>query len=130
MDVQAEIYQAVLNGDMDGTGDKVQQAIDSGLSPDKILNDSLISTMAEVGRLFEEGEFFVPEMLIAARAMQGGLNILRPLLADTGIEPSGKVVMGTVKGDLHDIGKNVLILHSETAKFGIFDTVNIRLRLC
>ena len=116
-----EIYQAVLNGNMDGAGDKVQQAIDAGLSPDKILNDGLISAMAEVGRLFEEGEFFVPEMLIAARAMQGGLNLLRPLLADTGIEPSGKVVMGTVKGDLHDIGKNLVSMMLEGAGFEVED---------
>jgi 5-methyltetrahydrofolate--homocysteine methyltransferase len=116
-----EIFQAVLNGNMDGAGVKVQQAIDAGLSPDKILNDGLISAMAEVGRLFEAGEYFVPEMLIAARAMQGGLNLLRPLLADTGIEPSGKVVMGTVKGDLHDIGKNLVSMMLEGAGFEVED---------
>ena len=116
-----EVYEAVLNGDMGGTGEKVQVAIDADLSLEIILNDGLIKAMSEVGRLFEEGEYFVPEMLIAARAMQGGLNLLRPYLADTGIEPVGKVVIGTVKGDLHDIGKNLVGMMLEGAGFEIVD---------
>jgi len=116
-----EIYQAVLSGAMQESPLKVQAAVDDGLSPEKILNDGLIAAMTEVGRLFEDGVFFVPEMLIAARAMQGGLNILRPYLAETGIEPSGKVVIGTVKGDLHDIGKNLVSMMLEGAGFEITD---------
>jgi 5-methyltetrahydrofolate--homocysteine methyltransferase len=74
-----------------------------------------------VGRLFEEGEYYVPEMLIAARAMQAGLGILKPLLVDSGIKPAGKVVVGTVKGDLHDIGKNLVAMMLEGAGFAITD---------
>jgi len=116
-----EIYKSVLEGEMGAIIDKVQAAIDAGISPEVILNDGLIAAMSEVGRLFEEGEYFVPEMLIAARTMQGGLNLLRPFLADTGIEPVGKVVIGTVKGDLHDIGKNLVSMMLEGAGFEIVD---------
>jgi 5-methyltetrahydrofolate--homocysteine methyltransferase len=116
-----QVYQAVLNGEMHDTAPKVQEAIDAGLSASTILNDGLIAAMGEVGRLFEEGEYFVPEMLIAARAMQSGLNLLRPLLVESGIEPSGKVVMGTVKGDLHDIGKNLVSMMLEGAGFEVVD---------
>ena len=77
--------------------------------------------MAEVGRLFEEGEYFVPEMLIAARAMKAGLEILKPLLVDSGVKPIGKVALGTVKGDLHDIGKNLVAMMLEGAGFDIVD---------
>ena len=116
-----QIYKSVLDGAMDETIEKVQKAIDGGLSPEKILNEGLIAAMSEVGSLFEAGEYFVPEMLIAARAMQGGLNLLRPALADTGIEPIGKVVIGTVKGDLHDIGKNLVGMMLEGAGFEVVD---------
>jgi 5-methyltetrahydrofolate--homocysteine methyltransferase len=115
------VYLAVLNGEMQDTEPKVQAAINAGLSADEILKDGLIAAMGEVGRLFEEGEFFVPEMLIAARSMQSGLNLLRPLLVESGIEPSGKVVMGTVKGDLHDIGKNLVSMMLEGAGFEVID---------
>lgn len=116
-----EIYQSVLNGAMQETGNIVQDAVDAGLSAEKILNEGLIAAMSEVGSLFEEGSYFVPEMLIAARSMQAGLNILRPYLAETGIEPSGKVVLGTVKGDLHDIGKNLVGMMLEGAGFTVVD---------
>jgi 5-methyltetrahydrofolate--homocysteine methyltransferase len=115
------VYQAVLNGEMHDTAPKVQEAIDAGLSANEILNDGLIAAMGEVGRLFEEGEYFVPEMLIAAKSMQSGLNLLRPLLVESGIEPSGKVIMGTVKGDLHDIGKNLVSMMLEGAGFEVVD---------
>jgi 5-methyltetrahydrofolate--homocysteine methyltransferase len=115
------VYQAVLNGEMHDTAPKVQEAIDAGLSANEILNDGLIAAMGEVGRLFEEGEYFVPEMLIAAKSMQSGLNLLRPLLVRSGIEPSGKVIMGTVKGDLHDIGKNLVSMMLEGAGFEVVD---------
>jgi 5-methyltetrahydrofolate--homocysteine methyltransferase len=86
-----------------------------------IFEKGLVPAMAEVGRLFEEGEYFVPEMLIAARAMQGGLNLLKPLLISEKVEPVGKVVIGTVKGDLHDIGKNLVAIMMEGAGFEIVD---------
>ncbi len=115
------IHQAVMEGDMDLTQEKVQEAIDAGIGPDVILQDSLIPAMAAVGKLFEEGEYFVPEMLIAARAMKAGLALLRPLLVAADVKPAGKVAAGTVKGDLHDIGKNLVCMMLEGAGFEIVD---------
>lgn len=116
-----KIYAAVLNGDMQCSRKTVEEAIEAGLAADKILNDGLIAAMSEVGDRFEKGEFFVPEMLIAARAMKGGLNLLRPKLVDAGVEPTGKVVIGTVKGDLHDIGKNLVSMMLEGSGFEVVD---------
>ena len=116
-----KIYQAVLEGDLDTTVEEVQAALDANVPASDILQNGLIATMTEVGRLFEEGEYFVPEMLIAARAMKAGLEILKPLLADSGVEPVGKAVIGTVKGDLHDIGKNLVTMMLEGAGFEILD---------
>jgi 5-methyltetrahydrofolate--homocysteine methyltransferase len=115
------VYEAVLEGDMGTTVENVQASLDSGKDASEILQNGLIAAMAEVGRLFEEGEYFVPEMLIAARAMKAGLEILKPLLIDAGVEPIGKVVLGTVKGDLHDIGKNLVAMMLEGAGFEIID---------
>ena len=115
------IYEAILEGDMGGATDGVQAALDAGVVAGDILHTALIPAMGEVGRLFEEGEYFVPEMLIAARAMKAGLVILKPLLVDSGIEPMGKVAIGTVKGDLHDIGKNLVAMMMEGAGFEIMD---------
>ena len=115
------IYQAILEGDMDGSQNYVQSALDANLPPHEILQSGMIAAMSEVGRLFEEGEYYVPEMLIAARAMQSGLVILKPKLVDAGIEPIGKVALGTVKGDLHDIGKNLVAMMMEGAGFEIVD---------
>ena len=120
-DIIKEIYQGVLNGKISEVPDAVQKAIDEGISADVILNSGLIAAMKEVGRLFEEGEFFVPEMLISAHAMQGGLNLLKPLLVDSGVEPKGKVIIGTVKGDLHDIGKNLVSMMLEGAGYEVED---------
>jgi len=116
-----KIYQAVLEGDLGTTVEEVQAALDANMTASDILHTGLIAAMAEVGRLFEEGEYFVPEMLIAARAMKAGLGILKPLLVDSGIEPVGKAVIGTVKGDLHDIGKNLVTMMLEGAGFEILD---------
>jgi len=91
------------------------------VAPEVILKEALISAMDEVGKRFEAGDFFVPEMLIAARAMKTGIALLRPLLAETGVEPVGKVIIGTVKGDLHDIGKNLVGLMLEGAGFEVVD---------
>jgi 5-methyltetrahydrofolate--homocysteine methyltransferase len=115
------IYNAVLEGDAAGTKAGVNAALAEGLAPETILKEGLIAAMGEVGRLFEENEYFVPEMLVSARAMQGGLAILKPHLAAGGTTPAGKVVVGTVKGDLHDIGKNLVAMMLEGAGFEIVD---------
>lgn len=116
-----EVYSAVLNGIASEVKEKVQLAIDNGIEAEKILNSGLIAAMKEVGQLFEDGEYFVPEMLISARAMQSGMIILRPFLVAQDIKPIGKVVIGTVKGDLHDIGKNLVSMMLEGSGFQIFD---------
>jgi 5-methyltetrahydrofolate--homocysteine methyltransferase len=116
-----EIYDSILNGQQKVSSAKVQEALDQGINPADILNDGMVAAMAEVGRLFEEGEYFVPEMLIAARAMQSGLAVLKPRLAAADVKSSGKVIAGTVKGDLHDIGKNLVCMMLEGAAFEIVD---------
>ena len=115
------IYESVLDGAQKVTASKVTEAVESGLPAETILNEGLVKAMAEVGRLFEEGEYFVPEMLIAARAMQSGLSILKPILVAEDFKPIGKVAAGTVKGDLHDIGKNLVCMMLEGASFEIVD---------
>ena len=115
------IREGIMDGDMHLVQDKVTEALASGISAGDILNTGLIEAMAEVGKLFEEGEYFVPEMLIAARAMKAGLAILKPRLVAEDIEPIGKVASGTVKGDLHDIGKNLVCMMLEGAGFEILD---------
>jgi 5-methyltetrahydrofolate--homocysteine methyltransferase len=119
--VLKEIYQGVLDGDMDMVVSSVQAALDDKVSAEVILKQGMMVAMAEVGQLFEEGEYFVPELLVAARAMQGGLELLKPFLADEDVEPIGKVVTGTVKGDLHDIGKNLVGMMLKGAGFEIVD---------
>lgn len=115
------IRVGILEGDMHLVQDKVTEALEAGVGAGDILNEGLIEAMAEVGKLFEEGEYFVPEMLIAARAMKAGLAILKPKLVDADIKPIGKVASGTVKGDLHDIGKNLVCMMLEGAGFEILD---------
>jgi len=115
------IREGILDGDMHLVEAEVQAALDEGTTAGSLLNDGLVQAMAEVGRLFEEGEYFVPEMLIAARAMKAGLAILKPKLVAEDIEPIGKVAAGTVKGDLHDIGKNLVCMMMEGAGFEILD---------
>jgi len=116
-----ELYESILNGDNKGAPVHVQAALDSAVDPAEILNDGMIAAMAKVGQLFEEGEYFVPEMLISARAMQAGLAVLKPRLMESNIQSAGKVVAGTVKGDLHDIGKNLVCMMLEGAGFEIQD---------
>ena len=120
-DILDELYEGVLEGDMAGVPGLVQAALDAGAEPGVVLNESMIAAMSEVGRLFEEGDYFVPEMLIAARAMQRGLEVLKPHLVASGIEPLGKVVIGTVQGDMHDIGKNLVTMMLEGAGFEVTD---------
>jgi 5-methyltetrahydrofolate--homocysteine methyltransferase len=119
--VISEIFEAILEGQQKKAVEKVTQALDENVDPSVILNEGMVKAMAEVGRLFEEGEYFVPEMLIAARAMQNGLAVLKPHLIQADIKSSGKIVAGTVKGDLHDIGKNLVAMMLEGAAFEIVD---------
>jgi methylmalonyl-CoA mutase cobalamin-binding domain/chain len=101
--------------------DLTNKGLEEGMEPESMLYDALIPSLEEVGARFERGDFFVPEMLIAARAMQGALDILRPLLAETGAKQVGTYVMGTVKGDVHDIGKNLVNIMLEGAGFTVYD---------
>lgn len=120
-EILKKIYQGVLDGDRDLVISSVQEALDNEISAENILKQGMMVAMAEVGQLFEDGEYFVPELLVAARAMQGGLELLKPYLADEDVEPVGKVVTGTVKGDLHDIGKNLVGMMLKGAGFEIID---------
>jgi 5-methyltetrahydrofolate--homocysteine methyltransferase len=117
----SSIYKGILDGNVKVATQAVNEALWDNIPAEEILQDGLISAMDEVGRLFEEGEYYVPEMLLAARAMKAGLSILKPLLIESGIEPAGKVVIGTVQGDLHDIGKNLVGIMLEGAGFAIKD---------
>ena len=115
------IYQGIIDGKMEIVEENTRQGLDEGVGPDVILNEALIPAMAEVGRRFEIGEYFVPEMLIAARAMKAGMAMIKPLLVEKDIKPVGTVAIGTVKGDLHDIGKNLVAMMLEGAGFEIVD---------
>ena len=115
------IYEAILNGDMAACETGTRAALAAGIEAGRVLNEAMIPAMAEVGRLFEINEYYVPELLIAARAMKAGLAILKPELVATGVEPKGKVVVGTVKGDLHDIGKNLVAIMVEGAGYEVID---------
>jgi 5-methyltetrahydrofolate--homocysteine methyltransferase len=115
------IYNAIMEGNASVVTANVQAALGQGLPPAQILNDGMIAAMEQVGKLFEEGEYFVPEMLIAARAMQSGLGVLRPHLIQAEVKSAGRVAAGTVKGDLHDIGKNLVCMLLEGAGFEVID---------
>ena len=115
------IKKNILDGDLENCQKSVQTAINAKINADDILKNGLVPAMAEVGKLFEEGEYFVPEMLVAARAMQGGLDLIKPLLIAEDVKPVGRVVIGTVRGDLHDIGKNLVAMMMEGAGFEIID---------
>src|SRR5580765_2507547 len=116
-----ELYEAVVRGDAKTTQTLTQQALAEGIDPLKLVNDNLVPAMDEVGRRFESNEYFVPELLISARAMKGALELIRPLLAARGDEPIGRVAIGTVKGDLHDIGKNLVASLLEGGGFEVID---------
>ena len=121
----SEIYEklstAVLEGDAEKTHDLVERGLKQGLSPKEILDNGLIVGMDEVGARFKRGDMFVPEVLMSADSMSAGMEILRPLLIESGVEMLGKILMGTVKGDLHDIGKNLVSMLCEGAGFEIID---------
>jgi 5-methyltetrahydrofolate--homocysteine methyltransferase len=116
-----DIHDAIIAGDEKLAAAKIQEALAQGLDAETILDEGMVSAMAEVGRLFETGEYFVPEMMIAARAMQNGMSLLKPYLVQANVQPAGRVVAGTVQGDLHDIGKNLVCLMLEGAGFDIID---------
>jgi len=116
-----EIYTYVVEGKADAVKEKIQAALNAGVAASVILNEGMIAAMGQVGRLFEEGEYYVPEMLIAARAMQSGSALLKPYLKESDVKPAGKVVIGAVKGDLHDIGKNLVGMMLEGGGFEVID---------
>ncbi len=118
--VQA-IYQAVINGAMADTSGLVQAAIDANIEANTILKEGLIAAMGEIGQKFEAGEVYVPEMLISAKSMKFGLELLRPHLVAADVQPVGRVIIGTVQGDLHDIGKNLVGMMMEGAGFEVID---------
>jgi methylmalonyl-CoA mutase cobalamin-binding domain/chain len=120
-DLLTELYDKTLTGNGPAVLDLTRTGLSQGLGPETLLYEALIPALEEVGARFERGDFFVPEMLIAGKAMAGALEILRPLLAETGAETIGTVVMGTVKGDVHDIGKNLVNIMFEGAGFQVID---------
>ncbi len=121
MELYEQISSAVQRGKKKEVKPLVQQAIDEGCDPVEVLNKALVPAMDIIGEKFSAGEVFVPEMLVAARAMSAGTDILKPLLADEGAEPVGKAVIGTVKGDMHDIGKNLVRMMIESKGFEVTD---------
>ena len=115
------IYHAVLGGDMKNSSAVVQKVIAKGNSANQILQNGLIPAMAEAGRLFEEGEFFVPELIVATQAMKYGLNEIKPLLIKEDVKSAGRVVIGTVQGDVHEIGKSLVAMMAEGAGFEVYN---------
>jgi len=116
-----KLYEVILNGDSKSAIAITKQALDEGANPIEIVNQHMIPAMDEAGRRFECEEYFVPELLLAARAMKGSLELIRPLLAARGDKPVGRVIIGTVKGDLHDIGKNLIASMLEGGGFEVID---------
>jgi 5-methyltetrahydrofolate--homocysteine methyltransferase len=116
-----EIYELVVVGDAPAVERLVQQAVEQGVGPRQIIADSLVPAMTEVGARFERAEFFVPEMLAASRAMEAGLGVLRPLLVGEDVRSAGRVVIGTVQGDVHDLGKNLVSTMLAGAGFEVED---------
>ncbi len=119
-DLQA-LADGVINGDRDEVARLTQEAIDEGVGPGSIVDEGLTVGMNEVGRRFKANEFYVPEVLIAARAMHAGMDILKPLLSESGIKPRGSIAIGTVRGDLHDIGKNLVAMMLEGGGYEVID---------
>jgi len=116
-----KLYDAVLSGDQKTSVAITREALDAGTDPMDLITNYMVPAMDEVGRLFEAEDYFVPELLLSARAMKGSLELIRPLLAARGDEPIGRVVIGTVKGDLHDIGKNLVGSMLEGGGFEVID---------
>ena len=117
-----DLGNAIIRGDAETVDSTVRIALGEGVHASLIINDGMIPGMDVVGELFRTNQYYVPEVLISARAMKAGMAILRPILAESGIQPVGEVVIGTVRGDLHDIGKNLVAMMLEGAGFGVHDT--------
>ncbi len=115
------LAEAIINGKRNDVVELTKKLIDAGVPAKQILDEGLISGMSVVGEKFKNGEYFVPEVLVAARAMKAAMELLRPLLAASDVEPIGTVVIGTVRGDLHDIGKNLVVMMLEGAGFRVVD---------
>ena len=121
MAVSSELYEAILTGDARTAHAATQAAIDSGIGPMELITGSMVPAMNEVGRLYEAEEYFVPELLLAGRAMKSAMELLRPLIAAAGLKLSNRIIIGTVKGDLHDIGKNLVAAMLEGGGFDVLD---------
>lgn len=121
MEILKEIADSVIAGNRKKVQELVKVALEEGISPERIINEGLLSGMSVIGERFKRNEIFVPEVLVSARAMQAGMDILRPLIANSKEIIKGKIVIGTVKGDLHDIGKNLVSMMLEGAGYQIID---------
>jgi 5-methyltetrahydrofolate--homocysteine methyltransferase len=119
-DLQA-LADAVINGNKEESERLTTEAVDEGVGAESIINEGLIAGMSVVGEKFKNNEFYVPEVLIAARAMHAGMDIIKPLLTEAGVQPRGVVLIGTVKGDLHDIGKNLVAMMLEGGGYEVID---------
>ena len=115
------LHDAILNGDIASTPKLVEEAISDGATPEDVLEKGLIAGMADVGAKFKANDIFVPEVLIAAKAMHAAMDVLEPLLVASGVKPKATVAVGTVKGDLHDIGKNLVVMMLKGAGFHVID---------
>src|SRR6266508_1876984 len=120
-EIVQQIFQGIVEGQHELVAEKVDAALQAGVPPRTILDEGMLAAMAEVGRQFEEGECYVPEMMVSARAMKAGLAKLKPSLKQTDIQAAGTVAVGTVKGDLHDMGKNLVRIMLEGAGFTVKD---------
>lgn len=116
-----KLYEAILDGDRPSAVSVTEEALAANVEPQRLVYDYMVPAMDEVGRLFDRNEYFVPELLIAARAMKGALELVQPLLREAGVESAGRVAIGTVKGDLHDIGKNLVSYMLEGGGFEVID---------
>jgi len=116
-----QLKKMVIEGEYEKAAARVKVLLDKGTPPEEILKTALIPSMDKVGELYEQGEYFIPELLWSARAMQESINVLKPLLMESGLEPAGTIVMGTVRGDRHDIGKNLVGIIFEGAGFQVID---------
>ncbi len=116
-----QLRDAIVKGDAKTARAATEEALAAGVEPMKVVQETMMPAMEEVGRRFECNEYFVPELLLAARAMKAGLELIRPLLAAGGVEPVGRIAIGTVKGDLHDIGKNLVAAMLEGGGYEVID---------
>jgi 5-methyltetrahydrofolate--homocysteine methyltransferase len=121
MEILKDIAKTLENGDSTAVKELLREALALDISPETILNKGLIKGMEVVGKKFKENEIFIPEVLIASRAMKSAMNIIKPYLVEEGIQPKGKIVLGTVKGDLHDIGKKIVSIVLEREGYEVID---------